>query len=184
NGILGTFVTPRAARHHAAVLVFGGSEGGLSSHMLAIAEHLAAHGYPALAIAYWAAPGLPQSLDRIPLEYFTRALTWLGARPEVASQRVTVLGFSRGSEAAELLGVNFPQLVHSVVALVPSNVVHGPSWTIGGAPLPYTDQWNEPRPTDDPNAVIPVERIRGPIFLACAFDDEVWPSCEYASTML
>ena len=34
-----------------------------------------------------------------------------------------MLGSSHGSEAALLLGVHYPRLVHSVVALVPSSVV-------------------------------------------------------------
>src|SRR5581483_5173037 len=97
---------------------------------------------------------------------------------------LTVLGVSRGSEAAELLGANFPALVHSVVAVVPSNVANGPAWTLGGTTIPYTSDVNDPHPTDNPDAEIPVERTRGPIFLACAFDDDVWPSCEYASAMI
>src|SRR5581483_9318732 len=71
NGVVGAFITPVAARHHAAVLAFGGSEGGLAPGMFAIAQHLAANGYPTLVVAYFDAPGLPQLLDQIPLEYFT-----------------------------------------------------------------------------------------------------------------
>lgn len=184
DGVLGTFFTPLGARRHAAVLAFGGSEGGLQPYLLTIAQHLAANGYPTLALAYWNAPGLPPSLTQIPLEYFTHALGWLAARPEVAPARMSVLGVSRGSEAAELLGANFPALVHSVVAVVPSNVANGPAWTLGGATVPYTNDWADPHPVDNPDAEIPVERTRGPIFAACAFDDDVWPSCQYASAMI
>jgi hypothetical protein len=49
-----------------ALLIFGGSEGGLSGTL--IAALLAAHGYPALALAYFNAPGLPATLSDIPLE--------------------------------------------------------------------------------------------------------------------
>jgi hypothetical protein len=86
-----------------------------------------------------------------------------------------------------LLGVCYPELVHAVVALVPSNVAicsfpdcTRPAWLLHGAPLPYTSQFNDPHPTDDPRAVIPVERIQGPIFLACGGADTVWVSCPYA----
>ena len=47
-----------------AVLIIGGSQGGLSSPLLAAA--LAGHGYPVLTIAYFAAPGLPASLCGYP----------------------------------------------------------------------------------------------------------------------
>ena len=49
-----------------AVLVFGGSEGGLATSLLA--ARFAADGYPALALAYFREPGLPQTLTNIPLE--------------------------------------------------------------------------------------------------------------------
>ena len=41
---------------------------------------LAAHGHPSLALAYFKAPGLPQTVHNLPLEYFTRALKLLRAR--------------------------------------------------------------------------------------------------------
>ena len=35
-------------------------------------------------------------------------------------------------------------------------------------------------PADDPAAAIPVQDIRGPVFLDCGTDDQVWTSCAYA----
>jgi dienelactone hydrolase len=189
TGITGVLFAERAARHRPAVLVFGGSEGGLHTAFLAAA--IAARGYPTLAVAYFGAPGLPPTLERIPLEYFAKALRWLGGRPEVDAGRISVLGISRGSEAALLLGVHYPQLVHGVVALVPSNsslcglpACAGPAWTFGGRAVPFTRSFNTPNPTDDPRAVIPVERIRGPVFAGCAGADEVWTSCAYAHAIV
>ncbi len=194
-GFVGDYFAPSSADPATAVLVFGGSEGGLSTALLA--SRLAADGYPSLALAYFRAPGLPQSLTNIPLEYFRRALTWLAARPEVAPRRIVVLGGSRGSEAATLLGVHYPRLVHGVVALVPSSVVIcgiagagqgggclGPAWTFRGKPVPYTYQFDDTDPTDVPAAVIPVERIRAPIFLACGGHDATWSSCAYSRAIL
>jgi dienelactone hydrolase len=174
NGFLGVFDTPSAARRHAAVLLFGGSEGGLSTG--GIAYRLAAHGYPALAIGYFRAKGLPKLLVHIKLEYFVRALRWLDARPEVNPKRVVVLGISRGSEAAQLLGAYFPQLVHAVIASVPSNTVNWSGWELHGKPLPTA----VPGVSSNPRAVIPVERIRGPELTVCGGSDQVWTSCPYA----
>jgi dienelactone hydrolase len=171
-----------------AVLLFGGSEGGIRGQL--IAGLLASHGHPALNIAYFNAPGLQPTLSSVPLEYFTTALKWFGGQPNVDPHHVFVLGTSRGSEAALLLGAHFPDLVAGVIASVPSNVAlcsptcDGPAWTLNGQPLPYTSQFNNPAPTDEPAAVIPVERVRGPILLICGGSDQVWHSCNYAKAIV
>jgi dienelactone hydrolase len=174
NGFYGVFDTPATARRHEAVLLFGGSEGGLSTG--GIAYRLAAHGYPALAIGYFRAKGLPKLLVHIELEYFVRALRWLDARPEVDPKRIVVLGISRGSEAAQLLGAYFPGLVHAVIASVPSNTANWSGWDLRGKPLPTA----VPGVSSNPRAVIPVERIRGPELTVCGGSDQVWTSCAYA----
>jgi dienelactone hydrolase len=170
---------------HPAVLLLGGSEGGMSMGFMA--GMLAAHGYPALSLAYFKEPGLPQSLANIPLEYFTRALALLRRQPGVDPKHVLVFGVSRGSEAALLLGSHYPQLVNGVIAGVPSSVVNRGfpdgskfAWTQGGKPVPAAaaTEFMNPSPAD-PRAVIPVERIRGPVLLACAMLDQEWPSCLY-----
>ena len=198
DGFAGTLYAPRGARLQSAVLAIGGEEGGGSSWL---GERLAAHGIPALVVTYFDAPGLPSRLTNIPLEYFATALEWLDRRPEVDASRVSVLGDSYGSQAALLLGVHYPSLVHGVAALVPSSVVTcgtigagrggfrahaciGSPWTIGGSPLPYTTVLNEPRPSRSPRAVIPVDRIPAPVFLACGGHDQVWDSCRYARTIV
>ena len=173
-----------------AILLFGGSGGGLGEFFEA--RLLAAHGYPAMALAYFDAAGLPQHLDRIPLEYFVKALRVLRDTPGVDRKRVFTWGVSRGSEAALLLGAHFPDLVHGVVATVPSSVVnpsfpdesHSP-WTLRGRSLPHVTRplLGDPAPPLR-RAVIPVERIHGPIVLVCAGRDLVWPSCAYADAIV
>jgi dienelactone hydrolase len=84
--------------------------------------------------------------------------------------------------------------VDAVVASVPSNVAlcgiadvprcAGPAWTLNGKPLPYTTEFDNPHPTDAPAAVIPVEKIHGPVFLVCAGQDQVWTSCPYAYAII
>jgi dienelactone hydrolase len=191
DGLFGHYYAPApSAGPRPAVLLMGGAEGGLGAYLDVAAGLLASHGFPALAVAYFGVSGLPPELANVPLEYFARALAWLRDQPGVDRAHVYAYGDSRGSEAALLLGVHRPDLVQGVVALVPSNVVHcsfpdctGPAWTLGGAPLPYTSQFDGPVPTDDPAAVIPVERIEGPVLLVCAEGDFVWPSCPYAGAI-
>ncbi|MES2610034.1 MAG: acyl-CoA thioesterase/bile acid-CoA:amino acid N-acyltransferase family protein [Pseudomonadota bacterium] len=192
-----------------SVLVVGGSNGGLGWSQEAAAL-LASHGFTVLALAYFAAPGLPPTLDRIPLEYFEAALQWLASQPSVAPGGSGVVGVSRGGELALLLGAHSAQ-VRCVVAYVPSGVVwpaypasgHG-AWTLNGAEIPYAstlshEQWDALLasgqalagsfdwyllPLRDPayleSVSIPVERIRGPVLLISGADDGLWPSTDLA----
>jgi hypothetical protein len=110
GGIYANLYLPKhTAVRRPAVLVLGGSDGGLTTSFAAAL--LAAHGYPSLALAYFKAPGLPEDLNNIPLEYFTKALRVLRAQPGLDHRHVLVAGVSRGSEAALLLGASFPRLV-------------------------------------------------------------------------
>lgn len=186
------FLPPKGHPPQPGVVLFGGSGGGLS--VLEEASLLASHGYPALALAYFDEPGLPKDLLRIPLEYFAGALRYLAQQPGVDPSRLVVYGISRGSEAALLVAAHYPQLVHGVVALVPSNGVGcgippfdgvhrvsciGPAWTFGGKAIPYSVY-----PSVSTATPIPVERIDGPVFLDCGEADQVWPSCPMAHTIL
>ncbi|SRR5579875_362606 len=193
-GFAGDYFAPRATPSgRPGVLVIGGSDPGMQVPIDAAAL-LASHGVPALAVCYFGCPGLPANLDRIPMEYFVRALRWLAARPGVDPGRLWVVGISRGSEAALLLGAYFPQMVHGVVGEVPSDVVNEAlvgfrpvdqsAWTLGGRQLPFTRQFGNPHPTDVPKAVIPVQRIAGPVLLIAAADDQLWPSPAYSQAIM
>jgi dienelactone hydrolase len=209
-GFFGSYCTPaRVAARRPAVLIFGGSEGGVA--VANLARLLASHGYPALALAYFHAPGLPASLVRIPLEYFARAARWLRATAAAASagtasagtasggtgsRPLVAWGFSRGSEAALLLGVHFPRLISAVIAGSPSSVTNvafspfsalpsdEPAWTLGGRALPVASPPGDPRSAGNPAAVIPVARIRGPVLLLAGADDQLWPSLAYGRAIM
>ena len=192
-GFRGEYFARSGTSRHEALMVFGGSEGGLST---TLASLLAGHGYPTLALAYFGLPGLPDALENIPLEYFVRALKWLREQPEVDPSHVLVLGVSRGSEAALLLGSNFPELVEGVIACDPSSVANpgldptgglaSAAWTLGGKPVPTVSvsELGDPKPAGDPAAIIPVERIRGPVLLVAGQADRLWPSSAYARAII
>jgi dienelactone hydrolase len=143
DGLVGAlFLPPRAAGARAAgVLVLGGSEGGMREDTAAL---LASHGYAALALAYFAAPELPPTLEKIPLEYFEKALKWMASHEAIDGERLAVQGISRGGELALLLAATYPDHVDAVVAHVPSGVVWpgvggfppGPAWTRNGEGVP------------------------------------------------
>jgi dienelactone hydrolase len=126
-------------------------------------------------IAYFGAPGLPRTLQRVPVETVSRGMTWLRRRPEANGRRTALLGVSRGAELALLSDSLDPSLARTVIALVPGAYVFpglpgGAAWTRNGRALPTGN-------------AIPVERIRGTVLVAGAADDNVWDSADFADTI-
>lgn len=207
GGLYGELYLPeRAAGPAPAIILLGGSEGGIDT-ISAMAPSFALEGYAALALAYWGETGLPQTLEMIPLEYFDAAVDWLRARPEIDADAIGAMGWSRGSEAALLLGARNPA-VRAVGAVAPSGVVWqgldfadpmnmGPAWTSDGAPLAFiapdatlyvpggamAPMFESAMAAGDypRDAEIPVERIDGPVLLISGGDDAMWPSAEFAA---
>jgi dienelactone hydrolase len=122
--------------------VLGGSEGGLPA---GDARLLAAHGYAALALAYFGVDPLPKQLSAIPLETVTRGIDWLALRSDVDPARIGIVGVSKGGELALLAASREPR-IRATAAVVPSAYVwfglafgfgeETSSWSAGGAPVP------------------------------------------------
>lgn len=209
DGLLGNYYpAPDAASGRVgAVLLLGGSEGGLSVPLDAQTHALQRSGLSALALSYWGGPGQPSRMEELPLELFGAAIDWLKRQPEVDPARVAVLGGSKGAEAALLVATRRSDL-SAVVATMPSSVVWsgidlveiwrmvsiGSTWSEAGRPVPHlpypTPTWGETRAEgyarglqslpEHPEAAIPVERITAPVLLVCGEDDTLWPSCPMA----
>ncbi len=157
--------------HHGVIVLHGG--GGAGGYERAYAARLAEHGYTTLCADYFGAPGVSDTLSEIPLSYFQDAGEWLLERPTVAGEHVGVVGFSRGGEAALLVGSHFG-CIGAVVAYVPSCYVFPAptwmdgideecaTWTLNGVSIPYLpvdehveathDGAEEALGTDAPNA--------------------------------
>jgi len=198
DGLVAQFVHPATPGRHPALIILGGSEGG-SESVRRLAEPFARQGYAVLALSYFRAPGLPQNLDQVPLEYFARGLHWLAARAEVDPARIGIYGISKGGEAALLVASRNPA-IRAVAAGVPSHVAwqgvippawdDRSSWSEGGRPLPYLHydfshgftsigalyEGALPNLALHPDAAIPVERIHGPVLLISGRADTMWPS--------
>ena len=183
--------------------VLGGSEGGTDS---TTAKLLAEQEYAALALAYFGVEHLPQKLEEIPLEYFKQAIDWIGSNASVESSRIGLIGTSKGGEAALLVSATYPKISTMVAYVPSDVVFQclnfrtfGPpveksSWTLDVQPLPFVPfrhsfrlMWRHGfllgihlASLQDQDAVeraiIPVERINGPILLVSGKEDGLWPS--------
>ena len=214
DGFVGTLFTPAGEGPHPVVVVLAGSGGGL---MEARAALYAEHGYTALALGYFGAPGLPPRISGTRLEYFEAALAWVHRVLTPAHGFVALSGVSRGGELSLLLASTFPQAVSAVVAYVPSPFTHGvlnagapgedrhaPAWLWRDKPLPVLSRDNTrarwalfdeaaPPRRQTPafltaledaqasaRALIPLERIAGPMLLISGADDALWPSARFS----
>lgn len=207
DGLVATWYPPASGKRGPVILVLGGSEGGEESSKR-VGAAFASQGYGVLSLAYFKADGLPQQLQEIPIEYFDRAIDWIAKQPLTDPQRIGLWGMSVGGETALLLASHAPR-IKAVVAAVPSSVVwQGINFTnyaevkstysLGGQPVPFLpydtkgafvsilDLYQRSLKGFDahPNAVIPVERIAGPVLLLSGKSDGLWPSSEMSDQVM
>lgn len=184
------------------VLVLSGSSGRVEEDRCRV---LAAAGATAASYRWFG-----EAVDLVPLESFDEPLALLHERCD----RLVVLGTSRGAEAALLLGAIHPEIDAVVAispsdlvwASLSSDRPQRSSWTRGGEPLPfvpYDDSW-EPDPGSAgppellemyegclelyadrvPAARVPVERIAGEVLVVAGGDDRLWPSLDFAESVV
>jgi dienelactone hydrolase len=208
DGLVAESYFPVGGEALPGLLVLGGSEGGIG-YARHLGRRLAAQGYFTLCLAYFKAEGLPRLLEDIPLEYFQRALRWLGDHPRIDPSRIGAFGPSKGAEAALLVASHFDGLA-CVVAAAPSNVVwqsqnysarrRAPrsSWSRDGAGLPFlavtplrgyrsvAEMCGAclDRADDVERAHIPVERIKAAVLLFSGGVDRLWPSRRMAEDVV
>ncbi len=201
---IGTLYYPARERAQHTVLVLPGANGGIPA---GYAEMLAAHGYTALALAYFGLDGLPPTLDEIPLEYFTSVIDELLQHPRAVGERVVVIGTSKGGELSLVLAAHAPAQIKAVVAYSPSALVWNglsatsSSWTVDGqvvpflffdfaslpaTPIPpfvllpaYINALKNSTDEDRDRARIAVENIDGPVLMLSGTDDRVWPAVHF-----
>jgi dienelactone hydrolase len=204
DGFAGKFNPSSSTEKRIGVLVLGGSEGGLPERL---AKPIIDAGFPTLALAYFNYEGLPLELENIPLEYFNKAKLWLQSQTNVNSEKIIIVGWSKGAELALLLASRDAD-INKVVAIAPSSVawagilrdwtkVPSSSWTEQGKGLTHVafkpsgqvnglldlyTQSLENR-SDNGKADIPVEKIAGNVVLMTGEDDEIWPSSRMAMSI-
>lgn len=201
NGFQANYFAKKTTTKKAAVILIGGGQWGDYW-----AQQFAEKGWVGLSLPYTRNAGLPKLPEEIKLEYFEQAIQWLQKQPEVAPDKIIVMGASRNAELSLVIAAHFPQLVGGAIAYAPSSVAWSnrvlpynsddlkPSWTYQGTAIPYLPMekitgndahkietltyWQSGlAKTEQANqATIKVENINGPILLLSGKEDQVWPS--------
>lgn len=194
------------------IVGFGGAEGGnawASKRHANERNKFIDDGYAFLAIGYFGAPGTPPKLDRIALEGVHAAITQAARDPAIDGRCIAVIGGSKGAELALVLASHYPD-IKAVVALAPGNAIFvgltdaltTSSFSHNGQPLPFVPfPWKATLPlltgdkrkvfdlmSEDKAAVeralIPVEKINGPVFLMSGTRDEFWAATEMSDAII
>jgi dienelactone hydrolase/uncharacterized protein (DUF2141 family) len=201
NGLYGELYAPTGKTNLPAIIVLGGSEGGLTSASTTAAS-FNRQGYAVLVLAYFAEVGLPRTLENIPVEYFDKAVSWLRARSEVNPAKIGAVGGSRGSEAVLLMASRNAD-IRAVMAFAPNGIMlkgidpqamtrDAAAWSLDGKALPYVfpdftrtglDMYTSVLKSK-PGAEIASENINGPILLISGEDDKLWPSTPLANQVV
>ena len=209
--LVGTIFIPKNAANKPGIIDLTGSGGGLIEARAAL---LASHGYVTFALAYFGSGSLPKTLSNIPLEYFEKAIHYLQQQKGVDSDRIGIVGNSRGGELSLLLGSTYSE-IKCVIGYLPSIFrwpgTEGPVWTLDNRPLPFISQagdtqlWAEIQKKITSGGAISltpwfksviqnrealreseilVENINGPILLISGQDDKVWPSALFSEFVI
>ncbi len=207
NGLFANYYPVAGDGQHPAILLLGGSEGGIGTGMSRMAVTLQDEGYAVLSLSYFGAPEQPGKLELVPLELFDQAIDWIKSQSNIDGDRLAVIGASKGAEAALIVATRHPEL-RMVVAGMPSSVawqgidfnvlnyIFNPpngSWSLNEEPIPFVPYVKEfangpfelyvkslAEKSNYPDAIIPIEATRATVFLVCGKDDALWPSCEMA----
>jgi dienelactone hydrolase len=201
QGFRANFFAADTIRNRPAIVLVGGGPWGDYW-----GQYLARRGYAGLSLPYVGEEGLPALPEEIPLEYFRRAIVWLGRRPEVDPDRIIVMGASRNAELALVIAATLNDHVKGVIAYAPSAVVWSntvlpyssdeikPAWTFKKKAIPFLSMPKIEAPASATvqtlsywqngladaaqvaKAAIKVERIKGPVLLLSGEDDQVWPA--------
>lgn len=139
NGLYATLFRPKCNVKLPSIILLPGSEGGIPE---SFAKELAFSGYCVLALGYFGLEGLPNALENISLEYFQKAFLWLRNQAFIKSEKVCLIGYSRGGELALLLGSIYHHLIHAIIAYVPCSSICGgfphpnkPAWLLNNQPI-------------------------------------------------
>jgi pimeloyl-ACP methyl ester carboxylesterase len=203
---------PEGAAKRPLIVALGGAEGGNAwarNRWKPLRQQFMDDGYAFLALGYFGMPGTPEQLDRIALEGVHAAIMRAASDPAIDARCIAVVGGSKGAELALLLASRYPD-IKAVAALAPGNAVFvgltqalsTSSFTHNGQELPFVPftvkatgaliSGDKRRAFDlmmqdtaaVERALIPVEKINGPVLLMSGKKDEMWAATEMSDAMI
>jgi dienelactone hydrolase len=214
DGLSGRFYEPLGTESGPGVLVLHGSgASGERGYTDRFARLLAHHGYAALDLAYFDAPGTSPDLVEVPLEYFSHAIDWLVAQREVTTERVGTVAWSRGTEAQFLLAAHDDRVGVAIAYVLSAYAFPGlpgneptdgsvSAWSRDGDPVPFVPPYDGIEDDMDESslvrfrrtveraspdvlerAVLPTEDVSGSVLLVSGEKDATWPSSQFAETL-
>jgi uncharacterized protein len=194
------------------IVGLAGSEGGnawTSNRWEKIRDQFIEKGFAFLAIGYFGAKGTPDTLQKIAIEDVHNAIKIATQNRQVNKRKIAIIGGSRGADLALLVG-SYYKNIKCVVGIVASNVTFPgntnhfttSTWTYKNKELPFVPVNEDAVPyliksdlrgtfeamlkdsIAERNALIKIEKIRGPILLMSATKDEICPSTPMAEKMI
>lgn len=199
DGFRGQLYDPENKSDKVLIVFMGGESKFISAGLLA--EKFAENGYAALALYYWKGTNLPQCLSMVPLDMVEKALIALKGYNSGQFEKVATYGISMGSILALMSSVEFGE-ISAVIAVSPTHIIpegfqtkkstSGESFlTYQGKPYDYTSiddtlpmyQYFEKAYKAKDMVAIPVEKIKGSIFLLAGAKDSSWPSSFAVNSM-
>lgn len=192
------------------VVGLGGAEGGnswASGHWKSIRDQFLDKDYAFLALAYFGSKNSPKLLEKIEIQDVYKTISV--AKQKLSTDKIAIVGGSRGADLALLLGSYYPD-ISCIIALSSSHVVFPgntdhfstSSWTFGGEELPFVPVNEAAVPfmmqhnirkafeamLQDKNAesksLIKVENSRAAILLMSGNQDEICPSAEMSDKII
>jgi hypothetical protein len=172
---IGTFYRPVSlvAGRKPAVLLIDGDDGGASAPF--VAGQLALEGFPTFVLPAFGPEGQIPGSSALSVEAFDAGLSWLRDQPNVDPQRVFTFGSWRASALALWLAANEPQRIYGAIgasgttALLCTSASGTAIITELGVGVPCQDASR----TIADMSLIRLDRIPGPVMLACGETDEV-----------
>lgn len=117
HGFVGHLAEPESGSDRAVIVIMGGEQSMLPG--IKFAERFADYGITGLAVSLYGAPGLPEGINRIPLEMFVKAADYLKKTKEI--KHISVYGQSMGSVFA-VLAAKYIGDVENLIIVSPTHV--------------------------------------------------------------
>lgn len=118
HGFVGHMAEPEKENRQAVIVIMGGEKSILPG--IKIAERFAECGICGLAVSLYGAEGLPESVDRIPLDMFENVVKYL--REVKGMKRISTYGMSMGSLFAAMVA-KYIGGIDNVIMVSPSHVL-------------------------------------------------------------